>query len=159
MGLHPQFPTYPFDIIHPDQRWFPSNDDLQELSEDKLRPPLVQKLRQAVHEWREKDYPKVSFTSQVLLNWWFKEKHFVESESGRKEFCYYFAQREAVETVIYLHDVENIQSHHELLKFDSSGAVSLNMFKEDWRKICDQDGHRIREDKGDEFTDSMVLFS
>ena len=134
MGLHPQFPTSPFDIIPPNQRWFPSNDNLQELSEDKLRPPLVQKLRQAVYNWRKKGYPKASPTSQALLNWWFKEKHFVQSKVGRKEFCYYFAQREAVETVIYLHDVENIQSHHELLKFDSSGAVSLNMFQEDWRR-------------------------
>lgn len=73
MGLHPDFPTSPFDIIHPHQRWFPSNDNLQELSEDKLRPPLVQKLREVIHYWRKKDYPGASPTSQALLNWWFIE--------------------------------------------------------------------------------------
>lgn len=50
-------------------------------------------------------------------------------------FQYYFAQREAVETVIYLYDAAKVKDKYGLLRFDSSGAVSTGMFQEDWRRF------------------------
>ena len=123
----------PHQIIHPQDRWIPSDDLLKESSYEQLLPPLVHKLRQAVYNWRSKDYQEASFTSKALLKWWFKEKHFLGDE--HKEFCYYFAQREAIETIIYLYDVKKIKNHYELLQFDSSQSVSLKMFQENWRRF------------------------
>ena len=51
------------------------------------------------------------------------------------QFRYYFAQREAVETVIWLHDVRGARDKYDLLRFDASGAVSSNMFDEDWPRF------------------------
>src|SRR6185312_4994082 len=44
----------------------------------------------------------------------------------------YFAQREAVESVIWLHEVRRACDKYDLLRFDASGAVSSGMFDEDW---------------------------
>ena len=51
------------------------------------------------------------------------------------EFQYYFAQREALETIIYLYDVVGVQDKYDLMRFDSSGAVSAGMFDETWRRF------------------------
>ncbi|MFQ5577157.1 MAG: DEAD/DEAH box helicase [Anaerolineae bacterium] len=51
------------------------------------------------------------------------------------EFQYYFAQREALETVVYLYDVVGVQDKYDLMRFDSSGAVSSGMFDETWRRF------------------------
>ena len=34
------------------------------------------------------------------------------------EFAYYFAQREALETIIYLYDVVGAQDKHDMMRFD-----------------------------------------
>jgi type III restriction enzyme len=51
------------------------------------------------------------------------------------EFQYYFAQREALETIIYLYDIAGVQDRFDLMRFDSSGAVSAGMFDETWRRF------------------------
>ena len=51
------------------------------------------------------------------------------------EFQYYFAQREAIETIIYLYDVVKVRDKFDLMRFDSSGAVSTGLFDEDWRRF------------------------
>jgi len=51
------------------------------------------------------------------------------------EFEYYFAQREALETIIYLYDVVGVKDKYDLMRFDSSGLVSGKMFDETWRRF------------------------
>ena len=51
------------------------------------------------------------------------------------EFQYYFAQREALETIVYLYDVVGVKDKYDLMRFDSSGAVSAGMFDETWRRF------------------------
>ena len=51
------------------------------------------------------------------------------------EFQYYFAQREALETIIYLYDVVAVWDKFDLMRFDGSGAVSPGMFDETWRRL------------------------
>ena len=49
------------------------------------------------------------------------------------EFQYYFAQREALETIIYLYDVVGVKDKFDLMRFDGSGVVSAGiMFDETW---------------------------
>ena len=51
------------------------------------------------------------------------------------EFQYYFAQREALETIIYLYEVVRVKDKFDLMRYDSSGDVSAGMFDESWRRF------------------------
>jgi len=136
MALHPDFPKSPHAILDPAIRWFPADEALRETSMEKLMPPLVPQLRKKVKEWRDSGYVGATDTSKSLLNWWFKSPHLLPKADGTMaEFQYYFAQREALETIIYLYDVVGVQDKFDLMRFDSSGAVSAGMFDETWRRF------------------------
>ncbi|MFZ2226941.1 MAG: DEAD/DEAH box helicase family protein [Candidatus Nanopelagicaceae bacterium] len=136
MALHPEFPESPYVILDPSVRWFPADETLRETGSDKLMPPLVPNLRKKVKEWRDSGYVGATPTSITLLTWWFKTDHLVPRLDGSWfEFRYYFAQREAVETIIYLYDVVGVQDKNDLFRFDSSGKVSGEMFDETWRRF------------------------
>ncbi len=135
MALHPDFPHSPHAVLDPAVRWFPADEALRSTTMDKLMPPLVAQLRRKVQEFRDSRYAGASDTSRSLLNWWFREPHLlpgVGNISG--SFAYFFAQREAIETVIYLCDVVGAKDKYDLMRFDASGAVSANMFDETWRR-------------------------
>ncbi|MDQ3564917.1 MAG: DEAD/DEAH box helicase family protein [Pseudomonadota bacterium] len=133
MALHPEFPTSPYAELPPDGRWFPAAEELRSTAYEKLLPPLVAKVRGEVAAWRGAGYAGASETSRALLSWWFETEHLVEQADGTlSPFRYYFAQREAVETVIWLHDARKVRDKFDLLRFDASGAVSAGMFDEDW---------------------------
>jgi type III restriction enzyme len=136
MALHPDFPESPYAILDPAIRWFPADETLRETSMEKLMPPLVSQLRKKVREWRDIGYIGATDTSRSLLNWWFKTPHLLpQADGAMAEFQYYFAQREALETIIYLYDVAGVQDKYDLMRFDSSGAVSAGMFDETWRRF------------------------
>ena len=133
MSLHPQFPTSPYAPLIPEHRWFPADEALRSSAYDKLLPPLVAKVRQEVFAWRDGGYAGASPTSTALLRHWFETEHLTENADGSlSTFRYYFAQREAVETVIWLYEVRRARDKFDLLRFDASGAVSSGMFPEDW---------------------------
>ncbi|MBA2408967.1 MAG: DEAD/DEAH box helicase family protein, partial [Gammaproteobacteria bacterium] len=133
MALHPEFPKSPYSVLLPEHRWFPADETLRDIAYDKLLPPLVAKIRAEVRAWRDNHYEGASATSRALLRWWFDTEHLVEQADGSlAPFRYYFAQREAVETVIWLHDVRRVRDKFDLLRFDSSRNISVGMFDEDW---------------------------
>ncbi|MFO7534455.1 MAG: DEAD/DEAH box helicase family protein [Kiritimatiellia bacterium] len=133
MALHPKFPTSPYAPLIPEQRWFPADEALRSTAYEKLLPPLVAKVRKEVQAWRNNGYSGVSETSATLLRHWFETEHLTENSDGSlSTFRYYFAQREAVETVIWLYEVRKARDKYDLLRFDASGAVSSGMFSEDW---------------------------
>jgi len=135
MALHKNFPTSPYEILDPAIRWFPADENLREKGYEKLLPPLVAELRKKVTSWRASGYEGLSETSKALLNWWFLTDHPVENKDGELSlFRYYFAQREAVETVIWLYEVAKSRDKYDLIRYDSSGAVSAGMFDEDWTR-------------------------
>jgi len=136
MAMHKSFPQSPHAIINPAVRWFPADEVLRESSMEKLMPPLVAQLRKKVKEFRDAGYVGAAYTSRSLLNWWFNTPHHLEQSDGTmSEFQYYFAQREALETIIYLYDVVGVKDKFDLMRFDSSGAVSAGMFDETWRRF------------------------
>ncbi|MDO8593131.1 MAG: DEAD/DEAH box helicase family protein [bacterium] len=136
MALHKDFPKDKFQILDPAIRWFPADEDLRKEGYEKLLPPFVPELRERVAKWRAADYAGASETSKALLNWWFKEPHTIYGKNGESiAFQYYFAQREAVETIIWLMDAEKVESRYDLIKFDKLGRVSPNMFDEDWLRL------------------------
>ena len=136
MALHPDFPDSPHVILDPDTRWFPADEALRESSYEKLLPPLVHQLRRKVRDWRNDNYKGATETSISLLNFWFDTEHLMPKADGTMEnFQYYFAQREAVETVVYLYDALKIKDKYDLLRYDASGAVSAGMFDEQWKRF------------------------
>lgn len=135
MALHPNFPKSPHAILDPAIRWFPADESLREQGYDKLLPPLVAELRKQVRDWRLSGYKDASETSQTLLNWWFLRSHPMPTSNGEAFlFQYYFAQREAVETIIWLYEVAKARDKYDLIRHDSSGAVSAGMFDESWTR-------------------------
>jgi type III restriction enzyme len=137
MPLSPEFPISPYAVLDPDIRWYPG--DQQELfTEDgyaRLLPPLVYTIRKAVKAWRDSGYAGASDTTRALLNHWFKTEHQLPQADGTMvPFRYYFAQREAVESAIWLYEVEKARDPYALIKFDASGRVSKGMFSEDWTR-------------------------
>ena len=136
MALHPDFPASPHAILDPAIRWFPADETLRETSMEKLMPPLVAQLRKKVKEFRDSSYTGASETSKSLLTWWFKEPHLLPQADGTMAECqYFFGQREALETIVYLYDVVGAKDKFDLMRFNSSGTVSAGMFDESWRRF------------------------
>jgi type III restriction enzyme len=137
MALHKDFPKDPYAILDPNIRWFPADEDLREKGAiQKLLPPLVAALREKVKEWRDKNYDGASDTSKSLLNWWFKEEHIIYDQHGvTSHFKYYFAQREALETAIWLYEVAKVKDKYDLIRYNSTGVLSPQMFTEEWLRF------------------------
>lgn len=73
--------------------------------------PIANNLRHALDDWRRADYVGASETSRELLYHWFSTDHVFSSASGEPlQFNYYFCQREAIETLIYLVEIRDIRS-------------------------------------------------
>jgi type III restriction enzyme len=136
MALHKDFPRDPYTILKPEIRWFPADEDLREKGFEKLIPPLVAELRKKVETWRASNYEGVSETSRALLTWWFKEEHIIYNADGSSfPFRYYFAQREALETVVWLYEVAKVKDKYDLIRYNSTGVLSPQMFTEEWLRF------------------------
>ena len=118
----------PYAILDPNDRWQPSGES-GELPLGQLMPPLVEQIRRRVKEWRDAGYPDVSDTTRALLSWWFERDE--ESTAIR----YYFSQREAVESVIYLYEAAGIKDKVDLLRLDSTGQINQQMMPEAWKRF------------------------
>lgn len=79
----------------------------------------VNNLRLEVKRWREEGYPNVTDTTRYLLNFWFEQP---------RDKVFWFSQREAVETLIYLYEVKGITKVSELL--NEYGAFKLSGYEE-----------------------------
>ena len=95
---------------------------------------LVPSIRRAVHAWRAGGYDGATNTSKALLRHWFETDH----EVGGQAWLYYYCQREAIETIIYLHEVLQAKSLYTLAQhFDDGRRVRLNPAQDRWpRYVC-----------------------
>ena len=80
---------------------------------------LVNNLRKAVHTWREQGYPGVTETTRRLLQFWFNEDHIINNEP----FHFWFAQREAIETLIYVYEVMKKRNFIDMARDFGSGPI------------------------------------
>ncbi|MBK6932909.1 MAG: DEAD/DEAH box helicase family protein [Saprospirales bacterium] len=93
--------------------------------EDALRTaPCVPAIRIAVDAWREGGYKGVTETTKELLNFWFRTDH--PLPNGR-QFRFHRAQREAIETLIFLYEVVKIRSRKGLLENYAQHSRDLRM--------------------------------
>lgn len=124
--------TNPFSILSPNERWAPSQQqlDASQNAYEKLLPPLVYKIRLAVEKWRDAGYAGASETTKSLFNFWFNHEHLV----GQTRFRFFFSQREAIESIVYLYEIASARDKYELMKFDSSKRISTGMFDETWTR-------------------------
>jgi type III restriction enzyme len=76
-------------------------DDLSAAAAEKNE--FVNQLRDEVRAWREAGYPGTAVVTRRLLEWWF-ERDEERKALGRR---FFFCQQEAVETVIYLYEVQS----------------------------------------------------
>lgn len=76
-------------------------EDLLASSEQKN--DVVNQLRDEVRAWREAGYPGTAMVTRRLLEWWFER----DEERAKIYKRFFFCQQEAVETVIYLYEVQN----------------------------------------------------
>ena len=98
------------------------------------RTALVPAIRRRVHAWRLGGYDGVTGTTRRLLRHWFETDH----ESGDEPWLYYYCQREAIETIIFLYEVMQHRSLYELAReFDDDRRVQLNPGQDRWaRYVC-----------------------
>lgn len=106
----------------------PSPEQLNLLEARVKTAPCVPAIRQAVADWRAKGYKGITDTTRLLLNYWFKTDH--RLPSGRA-FRYYDAQREAMETLIYLCEGAAIRRHKALLEAFALNAPALRLLQYD----------------------------
>lgn len=106
-----------------------STDDQLKLLEARVKTaPCVPAIRKAVAAWRESHYKGATDTSRLLLNYWFKTDH--KLPNGQR-FAFYHAQREAIETLIYLYEVAHVRRHKDLLERFSSVSEELRLLQYD----------------------------
>ena len=76
---------------------------------------IANNLRAEVRLFRESNYAGASDTSRELLVHWFETDHtFISKDVLTVPFRYYFCQREAIETLIYLYEVRRIRNLSEI---------------------------------------------
>ena len=134
MGISPEFPLDPFEIINPEHRWFPSSEELRESKRENWKdslPSLVPGLREKVHEWRASGYEGATEVTKALLQYWF-----VDRRSDSNKLRYYFCQREAVETIIYIYEIGKKRKSIELIEYDKvNGYLNKKLLSEDWLRL------------------------
>jgi type III restriction enzyme len=103
---------------------------------------VAQELRRSVAEWRDAQYAGASDTSIELLRHWFGSSHHVTAPDGQTyPFSYYFCQREAIETLIYLFEVRELRTLSAITaEFGGSNAqvaaLGVNPNEDLWPKYA-----------------------
>jgi len=96
----------PIELLQPEQR-LPS------------KAYLVNELRKAVFTWREEGYLNITDTTRRLLQFWFSEDHIVDGEP----FEFWFCQREAIETLIYVYEVMKKRNFIDMARDFGAGPI------------------------------------
>jgi type III restriction enzyme len=95
----------------------------------KLRSgPCVPPLREAVKAWKAGDCKGITDTTRTLLNYWFYTDH--KLKTGLP-FKYHASQQEAIETLIYVWEVEKIHTRKALLERYAQNIHDLRLPPED----------------------------
>ncbi|RMG23053.1 MAG: hypothetical protein D6724_09180 [Armatimonadetes bacterium] len=96
---------------------------------------LVNRIRRAVDQWRADGYPGATETTRRLFQFWFDEDHALPTGP----FRYYFCQREAMETLVYLHQVQGLRDCYELItsfyEEPETGQLELGITARGDRKV------------------------
>lgn len=87
--------------------------DLFNIQEQLSTAACVPAIREAIKAWRADKYKGVTETTRELLNYWFYTDHILQNGTT---FRYHAAQREAIETLIYIYEVKKVRTRKDLLE-------------------------------------------
>ena len=90
--------------------------------------PCVPAIRKEIEKWRASKYKGVTDTTRLLLNHWFWSDH---RSPGRPAFRYHHFQQEAIETLIYLYEVEGVRRHRDLLERFAPAQPDIRLLRYD----------------------------
>jgi len=96
----------PTELLHPEQR-------------RSSKAYLVNELRKAVFTWREDGYPNITNTTRRLFKFWFSGDHIVDGEP----FDFWFCQREAIETLVYVYEVMKKRNFIDMARDFGAGPI------------------------------------
>jgi type III restriction enzyme len=95
--------------------------------------PCVPAIREKLLAWRDGGHKGITATTQILLNYWFATDH--RLPNGQK-FAYHPFQREAIETLIYLYEVEKVRRHKGLIENFATRADLRLLQHDDFARYC-----------------------
>lgn len=87
--------------------------DLFNIQDQLKTAACVPAIREAVKSWRADNYKGITDTTRELLNFWFFSDH--KLHTGQT-FRYHTAQRDAIETLIYIYECRKIRTRKALLE-------------------------------------------
>ena len=92
----------------------PSQTDLLDITAKLKTAPCVPALREAVKAWKAGGYKGITDTTRILLNHWFYTDHRLLTTG--LPFKYHASQQEAIETLIFVWEVQKIRTRKGLLE-------------------------------------------
>lgn len=98
--------------------------DLFNIQEQLNTAACVPSIREAVKSWRADKYKGITDTTRELLNFWFHTDHILHNGQA---FRYHLAQREAIETLIYIFEVRKIRNRKSLLETFAFNTKDLRL--------------------------------
>ena len=141
-ALEPLFKPWEEPTMHRRPNPTPGAPAIVEQGRRPSKVPIVRAIRAKVDDWRRDGYAGVSETSRTLLRHWFENEHRVKDERGDLvPFRYHWAQREAIETFIYLYELRRVRNVAELLfEFGDNQLADLALGippeQDRWAKYC-----------------------
>ena len=103
--------------------------------------PLVRAIRAEVDDWRRGGYAGISETARTLIRHWFEGEHLIKTKDNQVPFRYYWTQREAIETSIYLYELRRVRNLAELIfEFGDDQladlAFGISPEEDRWGRYC-----------------------
>jgi type III restriction enzyme len=124
--------------IKPEFSWARTAEKVVVRNKGRRQSPeiCVNQIRKQVDAWRDSGYANASETTKKLFHWWFEQPRQLAMFDNYRP---YWVQREAIETIAYLTEVERISDVTSLLtqfgKFQMDG-----LFNEDLKIQKNMDG-------------------
>lgn len=108
--------------------------DLFNIQEHLTTATCVPAIREEVKAWRAEKYKGITDTTRELINYWFYTDHILQDGTT---FRYHTAQREAIETLIYIYEVKKIRTRKGLLESYAFSIKDLRLPPyDDFARYC-----------------------
>ncbi len=114
----------------------------------------VPALREAVKSWKAGGRKGITDTTGILLNYWFDSR---SQTRNRAPLQYYDSQREAIETLIYVWEVEKVRTRKDLLERYAQNIKELHSHLRRIRPLLHEDGNRQRQNESHVASSRMAI--
>lgn len=87
--------------------------DLFNITEQLRTAACVPSIRNATSSWKSENYRGITETTRELFNHWFHNDHVLQNGD---RFSFHPAQREAIESLVFIYETEKIRTRKDLLE-------------------------------------------